>query len=674
MPVDTGGQRTDSLPLPGYNTNQGPVGIVNHQQWLDAVVDYLSSKWAHGDRTLPGGWNNATFGSPDPANNNGAPTPATQIAFARYAAAYRPGLDGGLDNLIPWTAPGPNDYIEDPAVTAARVAQSNWERTFGQTQSNQDRAAWQQAWANDLQRYGYQVQAGANANNFAASLFEAASGNWQAAQNFARGIYDTQANLANSANNFNSNVYNTQGSMYNANEGNKRGALESAGTLAQALQGMWDARTNNAISLQAHPNDFIQRESAVRALAGPQGTDVPGYNNVDALSEVINRLINYTPGAQPNAPTAAANPTAPGLTPAPTPPVYGAGAGAMPSVPQPTTLQSWLQSNPMSQVTAATRPTDGGGGTLPTVPNYGPGGNVVTPHVQHYTEPAATPPANQHFTDEWGNYSDDGGATWHNPGGQVTTNYAYGGTTGQTQFITGDPQHDGGPNPELVQVLNPGPHTRTRVTPLKTALAGMPMYGYGTADLGASEWTGDPQNPANNMEAYYRDVPGVGQSMGYRPKKTPVVGGYDPPALDSGYANRNGLDTVSQPYAQALSNYVGQTTQPNYSNQAPQVTLKSYADSAYQNLPSLRYLQGNMGRTGYNTLATGNAAGAFGTQAPESGSINYGKWLDIANDPVSAALLESIYASANRDLASEVSRAKARAPFGQAVQTSLIRT
>ena len=102
--------------------------------------------------------------------------------------------------------------------------------------------------------------------------------------------------------------------------------------------------------------------------------------------------------------------------------------------------------------------------------------------------------------------------------------------------------------------------------------------------------------------------------------------------------------------------------------------LKTYSDEDYQNLPSLRYLQGNMPTRQYETLATGNATGAFGQQLPESGNINYNKYLRLAKDPVSLAMVASSYKSGSRDLFAEVARAKARAPFGQAVQTSLIRS
>ena len=102
--------------------------------------------------------------------------------------------------------------------------------------------------------------------------------------------------------------------------------------------------------------------------------------------------------------------------------------------------------------------------------------------------------------------------------------------------------------------------------------------------------------------------------------------------------------------------------------------LTTYDDSVYQNLPHIQYMQGNMNRGAFNNLAKGYSTGAMGQKVPEAGSFNYRKYLDVAKDPISLAMLSSDYKSANRDLASTVSRAKARAPFGQALNTSLVRT
>ena len=153
----------------------------------------------------------------------------------------------------------------------------------------------------------------------------------------------------------------------------------------------------------------------------------------------------------------------------------------------------------------------------------------------------------------------------------------------------GDPQADGQPNPEMVEVKNPGPRTRTVVTPFTQALRNrVPMFAQGT----------DPNNPM----------------------------------------------------------------------------LTTYDDSVYQNLPHIQYMQGNQSSGAFNQLAKGYATGAMGQKVPEAGSFNYRRYLDVARDPISLAMLSSDYKSANRDLASTVARAKRRAPFGQALNTSLVRT
>ncbi len=101
-------------------------------------------------------------------------------------------------------------------------------------------------------------------------------------------------------------------------------------------------------------------------------------------------------------------------------------------------------------------------------------------------------------------------------------------------------------------------------------------------------------------------------------------------------------------------------------------TITTYPDSAYQNQPRQKYLQGGSAKD-YNKLATGFAGSAFGMKVPAAGRINYGKMLNIADDPVALAMTAADYKAANRDLFSLVARAKARAPLGQSVNTSLVR-
>jgi hypothetical protein len=109
-----------------------------------------------------------------------------------------------------------------------------------------------------------------------------------------------------------------------------------------------------------------------------------------------------------------------------------------------------------------------------------------------------------------------------------------------------------------------------------------------------------------------------------------------------------------------------------YADGTNSATITTYPDSAYQNSPRQRYLTGGSARD-YGKLATGFAGAAFGMKVPESGRLNYGKFLNLANDPVALAMTAADYKSANRDLSSVVARAKARAPLGQSINTSMIR-
>lgn len=646
--------RTSPTYQPGYIPASGDVTHLTHNDWVEALTNYLSNRWANGDHSIVPP---AQYGIPD---DSGLITPATTHAFANWASHYQPGDNPQIDAVMPFVAPSADDFQESPAQIAARVAQSNWDATFGQTQSNQDRLAWQQQFANEIQSYGYQVSGANNANDFAASLF------------------GTQAGEANSENSLAANIFNTQGSIYNANENNRQQSLGQAGTLASALQGLWDQRTQNAINLQAHPNDFIERESAVRAMQPPTGTDQPAYSNVDALQEVINRLINFQPsGGQPTAPAPAAHPAAPGYVAPPAPP----------------------QQTPFSTFQSAARGSTGSGPAAPVARPAGQPAPLASLVHQVNAQQNLTGPMNtgtaahpQMSVDQSNNYWEDNGTpggVWHDPVGHISTDggktwvpaHAQGAAdTLDRHMIIGDPQANGQPNPEMVSIS--GQNVHTRITPLQDML---PRYAYGTEGDpygGNDQWGGNTPGggygggaaggnmlyPDSGMKPPTADLQRPPQSAPASPMSAP---GRMEDGPGSGWTTK---PPTTQPVsAPGTMVYQGTSGIPP-SQQAPQMTLRSYPNSAYQNLPSLQYLLGRLSPGAYNTLATGTAQGAFGTQAPESGSINYKRALDISQDPISQALLESIYSSANRDYLSEVSRAKARAPFGQAVNTSLVRT
>ena len=112
---------------------------------------------------------------------------------------------------------------------------------------------------------------------------------------------------------------------------------------------------------------------------------------------------------------------------------------------------------------------------------------------------------------------------------------------------------------------------------------------------------------------------------------------------------------------------------PNYGGgSTPGITV--LPDSAYQNLPFLHYLQNRGNRGMFNTLSTGNTEGAFGMRLPEAGALNYKTILELARNPVSWDMASGAYRSASRDLPTIAALVKARAPLGQALQSSVIRT
>ena len=107
----------------------------------------------------------------------------------------------------------------------------------------------------------------------------------------------------------------------------------------------------------------------------------------------------------------------------------------------------------------------------------------------------------------------------------------------------------------------------------------------------------------------------------------------------------------------------------------PLGNITTYDDSAIRNLPGVQYaLNAPANQNTYNTISTGKVTGAFGTQLPEAGGLNYSQLLDLQRDPNSWGILSSLYSSANRNLASIFNQVQARAPIGNVTDRSLIRT
>ena len=217
------------------------------------------------------------------------------------------------------------------------------------------------------------------------------------------------------------------------------GRTTAAGQLSADQQKLQDARTLAVIDLMANPNDFVEREYATRALNAPPGYTGPAFRDNPDIQRAINELF--------------ATPDVSGLLPTYTAPTYQPAVlpnASLPRVtapaPQPQAQRTTVSTTPTTDITGA-----------------GYTNNNVTP---------ANQPASTHFREV-------GVPDWAlAPLGYAygTDKYAHGNEgTKEQQFITGDPQLDGGPNPELIEINNPGPNTTTSVTPLRDMAKGAIM-------------------------------------------------------------------------------------------------------------------------------------------------------------------------------------------------------
>lgn len=606
---------TSSTYQPGMIPNQTAFGsTITNLQWIQAFAEYWASRWAHGDRTVPDGWVSAMHGEPDPTDAGGLASPRTLLAFTRYAQQYKPGMDAQTDQTFPWVPPGPNEYVEDPVVTAARIGNEQWQKNFDEQLRQFNITTEEQA-----RQFGLTLDQ--NERIAMSNAFNAAYQNQLAKFATEAGIFSQQSQNALS-------LYNTSVGIWDSNEARRVETLGQAGQLSAALQGMYDARGQAAVAYSQNPGDMVARENQVRGIQASKAGEVGVFQNVDTLTEVIRRLIDYKPGDAPVAPTMPNAPVAP--------------------VP--------VGQDPLLANAGNTGDTGYKAYTPPTP--VMPGGQTAGSDVIKYPDviPGYNGPDFSYPTQSVPNMpsapskilapTPGGSATANMPsgyqviGGQIMR-YAYGKTASQGQrggklgtaarkMIVGDPQADGQPNPELVQIT--GDNVKTTVTPLK----GTPMGNVAMQPM---------PMPLPQMRPSALPPSGIRQS---------------PLAMVMAKLNMMNPRTINGVQA--------------FANGTPDVNMPTYSDEAYQNFPSLKYMQGTMGSQQYNTLNTGMAQGAFGTQIPESGAINYRKYLDIARDPISLAALGSLYSSANRNLAAEVARARARAPLGQAMRTNLVRT
>lgn len=620
--------RTSQTYSPGMTTNETPYGMPTHQQYVTTLAEYLASMYAYGGESrqkvldlISPVYVNAKYGSPDPTDQDGVWSPATILAFSRFAGDYKGGSPE-LDSIIAPVAPGPNDFVETPEQTATRIAQANFEKQLDTTIALKT-AELQAAAAEGAANRAF--QAGENA---ADRQLSAAKANADIAAQM-EGIKGQIKSAAMSAfnNAFSNEVskYGVSAGMYNTQESNRLSALQSGGSLSGMLQQILDERTNKAIESQLNPGDYLAREAQVRAMTAPQGTETPAYTDTQSIKDIINKLVNWTPTGgvmmRPTAPDQNTfapppglqklmdwQPTAPAPISAPSSGYSGGGGGT--SVADAIKALLAKGAGDASQRTAAglppaapaaaptsTAPTGWSGVRNEDVAYLTPGQRALV------TTGLLGPSKGSDYT-QYRVYNPNNNNSQYGPDDEIAPGsavwlerFAYGAHQRKTnQFVAGDPQVPGVENPEIVTVHNPGKKTRISVHPI--------------------------QNMAMMRRAQGLRKFATGADM------------FDPNTLK----------------------------------------LKSYPDEAYQNLASLRFLQGNMSKPQYNTLATGYATGYAGQQIPESGQLNYGRYLQLAKDPVSLALVASSYKAGNRDLFAEVARAKDRAPFGQAVQTSLIRS
>lgn len=220
-------------------------------------------------------------------------------------------------------------------------------------------------------------------------------------------------------------------------------------------------------------------------------------------------------------------------------------------------------------------------------------------------------------------WADNYNKTQYIPGGGGVERLAQGGIS--SEFISGDSTHPtdpgaGGAKPEHVEVMDPAGANNAfaQVTPLETP---------GVGPEGSEAGT-----PISRLLRAVADVVDESGSMA-------------PPPME-GIA-RHAYGT-------------------------PNTSMTTNTDASIQGLPSLSYLLGG-NKQAYESTNTKPYQGAFGTQLPSGAALNYGRALDVAEDPIQAGLMSSLYRSASRDFGGEIAQAKRRAPIGNAGVSSMVK-
>ena len=404
--------------------------------------------------------------------------------------------------------------------------------------------------------------------------------------------------------------------------------LGQAGQLALGQQQIADNRTSEAIRYSADPGDFVARESASRNLPVPQASMRQGFANVSDTGGIINQLRQPVGGglASQIAGIRGFKPPARPQSPRNFP--TNTGSQASTSIPTRPEVVSPYGPPPASRATPQVPPQQGGFWnnvlpqglqSAPLIPNTGPNSWQGLP-ASAFQNPGM-------------NFNQPQQTGW----GRRLPGYAQGGMTNEPKFVTGEQ------GPEVIN------------NPTGAPIGIQPNSG----STSMTTNTAYPSTPNPYPES---------GSMPYPEGWNPSQGGTPEQAAAHIAANVNAGIYFGSGYGGP-----GWPQSSQGGMQASQLMIPSYNDEAYRNLPTLKYLQGRLGSE-YNNLATGTTPGAFGTKIPEAGLLNWRKLYDVAQDPVASAMMDSLYRSASRSFSAESSRARARAPIGGGLASSLIRT
>lgn len=324
----------------------------------------------------------------------------------------------------------------------------------------------------------------------------------------------------------------------------------------------------------------------------------------------------------------------------------------------------------------APAPTDSGSSAPAAAPSTD---QTITPEAQAFMD------ANPQYADYYASAGVPGYAH-----GTISAAYARGtdphltprGTTTAQQFVAGDTQRPGVPNPEMINLVDPpGPNNaEARVTPMN----GMEQSAMGMQGgmMGSAQSPATPPNPMSDKMVTISKIMALVGKMVQSPGEEKLAKGISSMLLES-VANGGSPEPTGMPepmemgasnaapsmpaYAYGTDGSYTPDTPPTSPSLASTITnqygIAPQSDANIQNLPSISQLMGN--RYGQLSISP-TFQGAFGTQLPEARGINYGRYLDIRQDPLTYGLLSSLYRSGSRNLDAEAAIARRYAPIGNA--------